>query len=177
MQLPVQISSRNLNLSPAAEQNIRDKAAKLEQFYDRIMGCRIMVEAPHRHHNKGVQYRVRIDLTVPEEELVARAEDEDLYVAIRDAFDAMRKQLTAFVERRRGEVKRHEASERGRIVRIFPDRGFGFLETPDGREIYFHKNSVVQASFGRLQVGDEVRFHEEMGIKGPQASSVIPVPQ
>lgn len=94
MKLPLQITSRNVSLSEKAEQTIRDKAAKLDQVYDRIMGCRVLVEAPHRHQQHGNRYNVRLDITVPGSEIVIkREENEDLYVAIRDAFDAARRKI------------------------------------------------------------------------------------
>ena len=97
MKLPLQITSRNVSLSENAEQAIRDKAAKLDQFYDRIMGCRVLVESPHRHQHQGNQYNVRIDITVPGSEIVIkREENEDLYVAIRDAFDAAQRKVKEF---------------------------------------------------------------------------------
>jgi len=112
---PVEIVFHNLSPSPAIEARIRDRVAKLDRFYDRIMTCRVSVEAAHKHHHKGNLYRVRIDLTVPDDELiVSRVPDdqhahEDVYVAIRDAFDAMRRQLEDYARRRRGKVKRHSA--------------------------------------------------------------------
>lgn len=102
MQSQLQITFRDLPKSEAIENTIREKAAKLSSFYDRITSCRVMVEAPHRHHNKGRQYHVRIDLIVPGQELVVtrdseqKTQHEDAYVAVRDAFDAARRQLLAY---------------------------------------------------------------------------------
>ena len=94
MKLPLQITSRNVSLSETAEQTIREKAAKLDLVCDRIMGCRVLVEAPHRHQQQGNQYNVRLDITVPGAEiLIKREEHEDLNVAIRDAFDAARRKV------------------------------------------------------------------------------------
>lgn len=110
MKLPLQITTRDVSLSEVAEQSIRDKAAKLDTFCDKIMGCRVLVETPHRHQQHGARYNVRIDLTVPGSELVVKREDhEDLYVAIRDAFDAARRQLQDYAARQRGDVKTHAA--------------------------------------------------------------------
>ena len=179
MQLPLQVTFRNMEASEAVEQAVQEKAAKLERFYDRIMGCRVMVEAVTRRHHQGNLYRVRIDLTVPGRELVVSREPgldhahEDVYVAIRDAFDAIRRQLEDHARRRRHQVKRHEPPPHGRVSQLFPDHGF--IETPDGREIYFHRNSVLNGGFDHLQVGTEVAFTEEEGIKGPQASTVRPL--
>lgn len=96
-------------------------------------------------------------------------------MAIRDAFDAARRKLQDYARRRRGVLKVHEGSPRARVAKLFPEERFGFLETPDGREIYFHENSVLDFDFKRLKVGTEVHFVEELGEKGPQASTVTPV--
>jgi len=109
MKLPLQITTRDLPMTEAIDQAIRAKAEKLETFYDQIMGCRVLIENPHRHHHKGVLYNVRLDITVPGGELVVKREPhEDLYVSIRDAFDAARRQLQEYAKKQRGQVKRHE---------------------------------------------------------------------
>ncbi len=178
MKLPLQITFRDMPSSEAVETRIREKAAKLDEFYDRIMSCRVVVEAPHRRHHQGKLYHVRIDLTVPEGEIVASREPhdrhshEDVYVAIRDAFDAARRQLEDHARRHRAAVKTHEAQPRGRIVRLFPEQGYGFIESVDGREVYFHRNSVLDGAFEKLKVASEVRFAVEEGDQGPQASTV-----
>lgn len=178
MQLPLKVVFRNLEPSPAIEAKVRERAEKLDIYYDQIMSCRVVVEAPHKHHHKGNLYHVRIYITVPDEELVVSRDPdqhhahEDVYVAIRDAFDAMRRRLEDYARRRRGKVKDHEAPPHGRISQLFPEKGYGKIETLDGRLIYFHQNSVVDAEFSKLEIGNEVRFAEEMGELGPQASTV-----
>lgn len=173
MQLPLQITAHAFPLSEALEAEIREKAAKLDTYYDGIMHCRVVVEAPVGHHRSGGPYNVRIDLTVPGAELVVnRQADEDLPVAIRDAFDAMRRRLEDYVRHQRGAAKTHEATPQARVSKLFRTEGYGFLETPDGREIYFHGNSVLPPGFDHLAVGTEVRFAEEQGREGPQASTV-----
>jgi cold shock CspA family protein len=172
MQLPLQITARDISLSEAAEGDIRAKAANLDTYYDGIMGCRVVVEGPVRHHRKG-PFTVRIDLTVPGAELVVdRHADAELYVAIRDDFDAARRRLEDYARRQSGAVKFHEETRRAQVSRLFPEEDYGFLETPDGREIYFHRHSVLHPGFDRLAIGTEVRFAEEAGEKGPQASTV-----
>jgi len=181
VQQPIQITYRHMDPSPAIEAAVREKAAKLDTLFDRITGCHVVIEAPHRRHHQGKIYHVRIDLTVPGEELVVRRdppehhEHEDPYVAIRDAFDAMKRQLQDYVRRTRGAVKVHEQPPEGRVVRIFPEERYGFIETRDGREIYFHANSVIGRGFDALAVGDRVRIVESMGAEGPQASTVDPL--
>jgi len=176
MQTPLQVVFRNMQPSEAVEAKIRERAGELEQFYQPIISCRVSVEAQHKHHHQGNLFHVRVDLRVPGAELVASREPgehhahEDVYVAVRDAFDALRRQLEDHSRRRRGDTKSHEAPRHGRIVEINPE--YGTIETPDGRAVYFHRNSVVDADFDGLDVGAEVRFAEEAGEEGPQASSV-----
>jgi len=177
MKLPLQITFRNLDPSEAMETQIRKKAEKLDQVCDDIMSCRVMVEAQHRHHHKGNIYHTRIDITVPDKELVVSRDPsdnhahEDAYVAIRDAFDAARRQLEDYVQRRRKNVKTHELPPSGRVTEISAE-GFGRILTPEGREVYFHRNSVLNEDFEKIEIGAEVRFDEEMGDLGPQASTV-----
>jgi ribosomal subunit interface protein len=110
MQIPLQVTLKDMPQSEAVESRIREKSEKLSRFYDRIMSCRVVVETPQRHQHQGKLYSVRIDLTVPGAELVAnRAQDEDVYVAIRDAFIAITRQLEDFARRQRGQVKTHAA--------------------------------------------------------------------
>lgn len=115
IQLPLQITFRNLDASEAVEAKIRTRAEELDRFFDRITGCRVAVEAVNPRNQKGRLYRVRIDLTVPGAEIVvnhAPTENhshEDIYVAVRDSFDAARRRLEDHVRRRRGETKSHTA--------------------------------------------------------------------
>ena len=120
-------------------------------------------------------------MKVPGGELVVKrqpsqdGDPKDLGTMICDAFVEMRRQLENHARRRRGQVKTHEPSPHVRVIRVFPENGFGFLETPEGREIDFHRNSFREAIFEDLELGTEVRFVEERGDKGPQASTVEPV--
>lgn len=108
MPIPLQIRFRNMDPSPAVEERIRKKAAKLERFHDRILSCTVVVEAPHRHHHQGKLYSVRVDISVPGKDvIVGRAKPidhahEDVYVAVRDAF-------VAVTRKKRGSVTTHAA--------------------------------------------------------------------
>jgi ribosomal subunit interface protein len=178
MELPLQITFRNLDRSEAMEAKIRERAEQLDHYCAHIMRCRVTVEALHKHHHQGNHYHVRVDVTVPGQELVASREPDadgaytDAYVAIRDAFDAVRRQLEDYQRKRRGHVKTHEVPPHGRIAELRPDEGYGRIETGDGRLVYFHRNSLVDANFDELEVGNQVRFSEEVGEQGPQASTV-----
>jgi ribosomal subunit interface protein len=178
MQVPLQIVFHGVAGSESLERLIEEKVAWLEKFQSRIISCRVVVEVPHRHHRQGNQYQVRIDLTLPGGEIVVnrepprRRETQDLAVAIRDAFDAAHRQLENFTSRQRHEVKQHESSPHARVTMLFAQEGYGFLRTPDGREVYFHQNAVCNGDFADIEVGSEVAFVEEAGQKGPQASTV-----
>jgi len=177
-QVPPKVTFRGFPASAAIEADVREKIAKLETFFDRITSCRVTVESLHRRHHKGNLYHVSIDVQVPGTSLVVNrapaehAAHQDVYVAIRDAFDDVRRELQDYVAKRRRQVKNHQAPPHARVVRLFADDGYGFLETPEGLELYFHRNSVLGAGFENLDVGTEVRFAEEAGDKGPQATSV-----
>ncbi len=108
MQTPLQITIRDVEHSEALETRIRNKAAKLEEFFDRIVSCRIVVEMPHKHHHQGKHFNVRIDIGVPGSEIVVnRDHDEDVYVALRDAFDAAKRQIEDYARKIHGDVKKH----------------------------------------------------------------------
>jgi cold shock CspA family protein len=193
---PLQITFRNGTLPAAADLWIRSEARKLETFYNRIMGCRVAVESPHRHHKEGRPYHVRIDLTVPGGELVIKHEPslrtrarqsgeaeikkrletktphKHLRQAINDAFKAAGRVLEDYARRQRGDTKHRESRALAKVSQLFREKGHGFLVTPDGRDIYFHKDSVFNRAFGRLKPGMIVSYAEEQGNKGPQASTV-----
>jgi len=177
MRLPIQIAFHNMPREADIEEAIRASAEWLDNFYDRIMSCRVVVDLPHLHHQEGNLYQIRIDVKVPGRELVVKREGEfkDLDMMIRDSFDDARRQLEDYARRQRGQVKAREPQAHARVARLFPDAGYGFLATPDGREIYFHQNSVSEAKYKDLTVGTEVRFVEELGDKGPQATTLVPV--
>lgn len=173
MKLALQITARDLPLTDAIDAAIRSKAQKLTHFFDRIISCRVVVHAPHRHHHKGKSYHVDIDIHVPGAELIVKREPhEDLYVAIRDAFDAARRQLQSYARRLRHEVKTHEAELPAHISQLHEEQGYGFITTHEGREIYFHRNSVAHGRFEKLRVGAAVRYAEAQGEQGPQASTL-----
>jgi len=173
MKITPQITLKNVPHSEAVEAKIREKMTKLDQFSDRVMSCRVAVEESQRKQHQGKLFAVHIDITVPGKELVVnRVEHEDLYVAIRDAFDAAKRQLEEHARKRRGDIKTHAEAPRGKVAKIFPFDGYGFIMTNDGREVYFHRNSVIEPTFDRLEEGAEVAFLEEQGKEGPQAVRV-----
>jgi cold shock CspA family protein len=193
MTLAPQITFRNMETAPALEAAVLKEAGGLERFFPRIMSCRVAIEGPKRQ--EGGLFNIRIDLGLPGEELVVERNPSLHTVlqnletlrktkgsepgrerrcprrAIHAAFHEMRRQLQDYARRMRGPMKQRERLPVRKVIRLSPDADFGFIES-DGREIYFHRNSVMAGQFDRLRIGSPVRFAEEAGDKGPQASSV-----
>jgi ribosomal subunit interface protein len=173
VQLPLQISLHGIEQSDALYNAIREKAEKLDRYYDRIMSCRVVLELAGRHKRHGKQFTVRVDLKVPGGEIVVTHEhDEALEVALRDAFDAARRRLEDYARAQRGDVKRHAPEVAGRVARIDAEQGFGFIVTDDGREYYFSRENVVTPPFDNLAVGTPVHFIEEVAGEGLQAKRI-----
>jgi len=124
MQTPIQITVRDMPHSHALDEHVRAKAAKLEQYFSPITSCRIVMEAPHKHHHQGRQFVVRLDITVPGHEIVINHDhDEDVYVALRDAFEAAKRRLEDYARIRRGETRKRQVGARRR--RALPVREAG----------------------------------------------------
>lgn len=172
--IPVQVTTRDIPISPALETLIRKRAEKLSQYYDRISSCRIVIDVPQKHKHQGKLFNVRIDITVPGKELVVtRKCDQDIYVAIRDAFDAISRQLEEHARKRHGRVKTHDDLIHGHIARILPQEGYGFINGIDGNEYYFSVTNVAFPNFDQLTVGDAVEFIAQSYSEGRQAHHIV----
>jgi cold shock CspA family protein/ribosome-associated translation inhibitor RaiA len=179
MQVPLRVTFQDIEHSDAVETRIREEAEKLEQFYDRITSLQVVIARPQHRHRKGDTYRVKLHMTIPGAADIAINRDpdatgahEDVYVTIRDAFKAARRQLQDFARMRQGNVKEHETPPHGTISLLRPEADHGFIAAADGREIYFHRNSVAGGKLEDLKPGQQVRFSEAIGEKGPQATYV-----
>jgi cold shock CspA family protein/ribosome-associated translation inhibitor RaiA len=179
MQVPLDISYEDLEGTPSLQARIEREASKLERLSDRITACHVALIGRSGRCRHGDLFQVRIRISSPGRADVvvdrnpgADHAHEDPYVAIRDAFNAARRGLQDHERRFEGKVKFHEAQPHGRVARLFPEQGYGFIESADGQEIYFHRNALVDGNFDKLHEGAEVRFAEEEGEKGLQASTV-----
>lgn len=180
MQVPLEITYRGVEKTAALDSLIRNKVDKLEEACDHIMSCRIAVEKIHESPDHGSPYRVRVDVTVPPgHEITADKNPSEpvqyvpLDAVIRDTFDAVRRQLVALVDRQQGRTKAHpEQSVGGIVTQLMPAEDYGFLKSLEGREIYFHRNSLLHDDFDRLAIGTGVQFFVSEGQDGPQASTV-----
>jgi cold shock CspA family protein len=194
--IPTQVSFRGFAPDDALEDEIRERLSWLEQFYEGIVRCRVLVEVPHRHRRDGRHFHVRIEMTAPggpaivvshEPSLHGRLKDveDDAHrkqneiesvhryasVAVREAFDAARRRLEDFAREQRGAVKTHEVPAHGEVIELSPVDGYGFIQAGEQR-VYFSRASVLDDKFDDLAVGASVAFVEEKGEKGPQASTV-----
>jgi cold shock CspA family protein/ribosome-associated translation inhibitor RaiA len=182
MQTPLEIDFQGIAKTPQIKEAVARHVAQLEQRYGRVTSCRVALKGPGGHHQNGGLYEVNIRLALPNGREVnigrtAQADERhaDLTFAINNAFKRARRQLQGQVRRLQGLVKQHEGAPVGTVTRIDSSGEFGFLESSDGREIYFHRNSVLDGAFPKLVAGTRVTFAEEAGNKGPQASTVKPL--
>jgi ribosomal subunit interface protein len=180
MQVTPQIHFRGMEPSPSVEDVIRDRIGRLARFHDRITSCNVVVEAPHRHGRQGRIFQVRVDVMVPGHEIVTGRQPseshahEDVYVAIRDSFDAAQRRLEDVVRTTSGHrVKEHPQRSHGTVSRLVNDEGFGFIAGNDGREYFFRRESLTSDRlWDSLCAGDAVHFTAHEGEKGPHATAV-----
>ena len=187
MDVPLEIRFHGMDSSESVEERIREKVAKLERKYGRLVACRIGVEMPHRQHRTGNVYEVHIELSVPGNDLVVskephalgeRYKNPDIYQAINAAFDAAERQLQQFKEKQYGEVKVHDGDMQltGTVSDVRAEQGYGFLDNAQGGQIWFHRNAVMDGALEDMKVGDRVHYVETVGVTGPQASKVWRAP-
>jgi ribosomal subunit interface protein len=183
MQRPLEIAFKRLDSSDFIRNLVEERVERLERFHPHIIGCRVVIEAPHRSaegHSPPLGIAVEVDVAnrpriVAKETEAQRAMKGDHLSAINRAFEAIERQLEDTSDRQRGEVKLHEnARQTGSVVRLFPEQEYGFIEIAGGSELYFTRNAVVDGSFDQLKVGSMVQVTEATGEgpMGPQASSV-----
>jgi ribosomal subunit interface protein len=183
MQRPLEITFKDLDSSDFIRDLVKERVERLDRFHRHIIGCRVVIEAPHRSaegHNPPLGISVEVDVAnrpriVAKEVEAQRTMKGDHLSAINRAFEAIERQLEELSDKQRGEVKFHEnARQTGSVVRLFPEQGYGFIEVGSGPELYFTRNAMVDGSFDELKVGTMVHVIPAAveGPMGPQASSV-----
>ena len=179
MQVPIEIMFQHCEPSEAVRSEIAKQVKRLEKFSARITSCHVVVTGSETRHRSGDLFKIDVRVAMPQHNdvIVTRShgdapEREHPLVAIRHAFDVAVRQIEDVARGMRGQVKGHAIEDHGRVTRFLAGQDGGFIETADGRKVYFHRNAVLDGAFDRLIVGSEVRFVEEEGEKGPQASTV-----
>jgi cold shock CspA family protein/ribosome-associated translation inhibitor RaiA len=184
MQTPIEIAFQHCKPSEEIRAEVAKQAKRLDKFSDRITSCHVVIAGPQTRHHQGDVFKIDVRIAMPEHRdvVVTRThgdapEREHPLVAVREAFDAAARQIEDYARDARGQVKDrqvkdHQAESHGRVTKFLAGEDCGFIETEDGREVYFHRNAVLGGAFDRLTIGSEVRFVEEKGVKGAQASAV-----
>jgi cold shock CspA family protein len=183
MRKPLQIAFRNMDSSEFLERLVREKVERLEKFNPAVIGCRVVIEVPHRSPDSGkVPLGIAVEVEVPGRPLVvAKGEEDrremkgDMTRVINRTFEAVQRQLSELQDIREGVVKQHGAmGEAGVVVRLFPEQNYGFVEVKDSPDLYFTRNTVAGEGFDALRIGTLVLVTRATveGPMGPQASSV-----
>lgn len=183
MQRPLEIAFRDLDPSDFIRNLVEERVERLERFHPNIIGCRVVVEAPHRSaagHNPPIGISVEVDVPARPRIVAKDAEEQramkgDHLAAINRAFEAVERQLEDLKDKQRGEVKHHEnAGQTGSVVRLFPEQGYGFIELAGGPELHFTRTAMSDGGFDQLKIGTMVQVTQAAsdGPMGPQASFV-----
>jgi len=179
MQSPPHIVFENMDSIERVREKIERELAKLEQIFSDIITSRVTVRQAQNRHKKGDLFAVSIHVNIPGGKDIHINRDagkdhghEDINVAVRDAFRAAKRQLKETARQMGWENKHREAVPLAKVGTLVAEENYGFLETDDGREIYFHRNSVLNDGYDELVVGAKVAYAEAIGDKGPQASTV-----
>ena len=169
--MDIRINVRNTELLKEWEEKIGEEVSKLESCYpDIIHHLRVTIIAPS-HHRLGA-FEIHAVSTVPDDTIVVKNNGELVIPLIVDVFDDLARQLREYNRKRQHLMRQELRSGIGTIRRVFPEGEYGFIQSADGREIYFHKNCLKNISYNNLRKGDSVEFSAEEGEKGPQATWV-----
>jgi cold shock CspA family protein len=184
MQVPPEIAFRNVEARDELKDLILDGIGKLEEIHPGLISCRTVVADETPDQRTGNVYRVRLDLSIPGQTLIVDRNDppsdapRTVRQAILDAFEVAGRRLKKAKEIQRGDVKPRSLPPHGRVTALLRDETgvrYGFLESRDGRRIYFHEEALVEVDYESLEIGDEVRFAAAEGDDGLQASTVAPI--
>lgn len=182
VQTPLQITFRNLERSEALEGRIRERVGRLERLHPDIIGCRVVVETPYRSPGSGkVPVGLNVEVEIPGRTVVSKSAEEQRETkdgtgrVVTTVFDAIERQLEDARRIRRKEVKEHDAEiETGRVVRLFPEERYGFVEIRGGDNLFFSEAVLQGLDFETLENGTMVAVTRAAGEgpMGPQASAV-----
>ena len=173
--LDIHIEGRQVEILPEWRAKIEEELGRLQKHYSGpILHARVEVLGT-QHHHLGA-FEVHLVVNVPGEVITIIRQGELVLPLLVEAFDVLDRRLEEHSRITQQKVKVHEEfARRGRIIRLFPEGDYGFIETEDGLEVYFHANALKTGSFAALNPGSEVKFGQEEGEKGPQATWVQPL--
>lgn len=173
--LDIHIEGQHLEISPEWREKIEAELARLQKHYhDPILHARVELIGT-AHHRLGA-FEVHLVVSVTGDTITILRQGDLVLPLLVEAFDVLDRRLLQHARVQQQEVKSHEEFVRhGRVLRLFPEGDYGFIETEDGLEVYFHAHAVKKGKFADLTPGTEVRFAQEAGDQGPQAVWVQPV--
>jgi ribosomal subunit interface protein len=170
--MEISIEGHQTDIQPELRERITQRLEELNMPHEDLLHARVALEKA-THHQQGAD-EVRVILALPGKMLTAKKTAPTLYDAVNAALETIERELKEFRDQRRGVAKEPGPRIRGRILRVFRDRGYGFAETETYQEVYFHANSVHGIAFEALEVGMAMDLEIEAGEKGPQASRITP---
>jgi cold shock CspA family protein/ribosome-associated translation inhibitor RaiA len=175
--MEVQVESRNVAMRARWRAEAEGRLSELQAGHDDLTHARITLTKNRRHKKADDVADALIVVALPGRTITARKREKTFEEAMRSAFDAIEAELEKYREKRAShEVRVPPVPARGVISKLFRDEGYGFILQEGGEEVYFHRNAVHDLAFDELQDGMEVSFNLEQGLKGPQATTVNPLP-
>jgi cold shock CspA family protein/ribosome-associated translation inhibitor RaiA len=171
--LDIHIEGQKVEILPEWREKIEAELRRLQKHYSGpILHARVEIIGT-AHHHLGA-FEVHLIVNVPGDIITIKQQGELVLPLLVEAFDALDRRLSEHCQITQQKVKAHEEfTHHGRILRLFPE--YGFIGTDDGLEVYFHANAVKKGSFDKLNAGMVVKFGQEEGREGPQATWVQPV--
>lgn len=182
MNVATEITRRGIETSSVLDELIQERVDKLSRYYPMLLSCRIALEQPHKSRRTGNHYKLRIEMTVPDDILVVSHENHDrsgpesMHVTVREAFERAERQLREFTERKKQRVKAHVVPSVGTVVDLDAGRRSGVIEAPDGRRFQFDERSFLGTDGSDLSVGNLVSFADPSDDRPNIARSVVVVP-
>lgn len=182
MDIPLELAFHNMSPSDGLKAAVQREVSRLERFFNHIIGCRVVIEMPHKRHRMGSNIPdVHVVLRVPGREIVVTRElahagtkksAVNAYAVLKDAFQAVQQRLKDYRRQMQGEIKPKDAPLFGHVVELVAERKYGFIAADDGSQIYFHRNSVAGDGFDKLTIGAAVEYAPALGDKGEAAARV-----
>jgi len=176
--MELQIESRNVEMVPEWQREIEDRMAQLQASHDNLIHGRVTLTKNLHHRHAANVAEALVVVSLPgRHTITARKQEKTFEEAIRTAFSAMQIELRKYREKWASKEVRVTAPPfHGVISKLFPQEGYGFILQEGGGEVYFHRNALHGLNFEALADGTEVTFNVEAGERGPQATTVNPVP-
>ena len=173
--MELKVETRNVELRKGWQERIEEEKEKLVRHYANfVLHLRVSIEAT-KHHKEG-GFELKVVASVPNDTVVISRKGENMGTLLVEAFDVLSLQLKEILRKKRKDQKvldgGLEVDSFGVVRKVSPFESYGFIVTPDEREIYFHENALKDIALDQLKEGDEVIYGETSGDKGPQASWV-----